>query len=72
LKGISHLDAMTGNRLGRWSASAVFLIGAAYLVTLTIGVANAAIVRRIAMDEEAGIIGGGSAMIGRSRPILMR
>lgn len=30
---------MSGNRLGSWSAVAVFLIGVAYLVTLTIGFA---------------------------------
>jgi hypothetical protein len=30
---------MSGERLGSWSATAVFLIGIAYLVTLTIGVA---------------------------------
>jgi hypothetical protein len=30
---------MSGNRLGSWSAFAVFLIGVAYFVTLTIGVA---------------------------------
>ena len=30
---------MSGNRLGRWSAVAMFLIGLAYFVTLTIGVA---------------------------------
>jgi len=31
------LNTTSGNRLGSWSAFAVFLIGVAYLVTLTIG-----------------------------------